>query len=74
MFLVLLKPLVLAVTGLFVWIIASTLNRIIPEGKVKTFLYKQRGSTAAPSQEVQASMQQQELEVRLLESPASRLQ
>ena len=40
------KPLILAVFGMLVIVIAWILNRLIPEGPVKRFLFKQRGASA----------------------------
>jgi hypothetical protein len=47
--LVALKPLILAVFGVLVWLVAMTLERLIPEGRVKRFLWKPRGASAKRS-------------------------
>lgn len=47
--LVALKPLIVGIFLLIVWIIAKGLDRLIPEGPVKRFLYKQRGASAKPA-------------------------
>lgn len=44
--LVMIKPLVLAVAGLLVWAIFTILDRLIPEGRIKRFLFKPRGASA----------------------------
>lgn len=44
--LVALKPLLLAAFAVLVWLIAKALDRVIPEGRTKRFLYKERGASA----------------------------
>lgn len=68
------KPLLLAITGLIVWAVSAALNRLIPEGRIKRFLYKQRGANAAKQAQpaAPASKPRPAPAVKLLESPASR--
>ena len=40
------KPLIVMVFGLIVMAITWILDKLIPEGRVKRFLFKQRGSSA----------------------------
>lgn len=71
--LVLVQPLILGVTGLLVIAIAWMLNRVIPEGRVKRFLFKQRGISARTvSREELASMPQPTPEAARLAYRASR--
>jgi len=72
--LVMIKPLVLAVAGLLIWAISAFLDSIIPDGPIKRFLYKQRGTTVSSQASEPVTMPQRELEAMLLESRASQRQ
>lgn len=68
--LVMVKPLILALFALIAWGANWALDKLIPEGPVKRFLYKPRGASAKPTAPaVPASVLQRALEVT---SPASR--
>lgn len=68
------KPLILFVFGLLVIGIAKTLNRLIPEGPAKRFLFKPRGVNAARTvpPEEQASVPHSTPEAARLAYKASR--